>query len=123
MMSGRPFPAVVAAVLLLVIGISGLSAGVALIAAMGSARDVPPVGVGIGAAIGTYSALTTGAGVGLLLRRHAAWWLAVLTIGAGLLFLVGMVAVVLRTLDPVFAFGIVVWSVTLACLVAIHHRP
>ena len=114
-MHRRPLTLLVAALLLLIIGLSGVSAGISLIVAMGSARDVPLVGVGIGAAIGGYGVLTAVAGIGLLARRRWAWWLGIVSIAAGWLFLVGLV-VALGRLDPVFAGGIAIWSVTLACL-------
>ena len=113
----RPPTLLIAASLLLIIGLSGLSAGVSLILAVGSARDAPWVAVAIGAAIGTYGAVTTFAGIGLLVLFGWGWWLGTVSIGAGLLFQVGMV-VVLGGLDPVVAFGLLVWSLTLACLAA-----
>ena len=115
--SDRPASLLAAAGLLLIIGLSGLSVGISLILAMRSARDVPWVGVEIGAAIGGYGVLTMVAGIGLLARRRPAWWLGIVAIGAGWLFLVGLVVAV-GSFDPVFGFGILVWSVTFACLLA-----
>ena len=115
--TGRPASLLVAAGLLLIIGLSGVSAGFSLIAAMGFARDAPWVGVEIGAGTGTYGVLSTVAGIGLLARRRWAWWLGTVTIGAGWLFLVGLV-IALGSVDGVFAFGIAVWSLNIVCLAA-----
>jgi hypothetical protein len=76
---------------------------------------VPVVGVQIGLGIAVYGLLATVAGIGLLGRRRSFWWLAVATIGAGLVCVIGLIAI--TSLDPVFATGIVIWGVTLACLV------
>jgi hypothetical protein len=111
----RPFPLSLAAVLLLFIGLSGLGVGVTITQAM-SAPAVPVTGVEIGLGIAGYGLLATISGIGLLGRRPRFWWLAVATIGAGLAFQVGLVAI--TSLDPVFATGIVIWGVTLSCLVA-----
>jgi len=102
-------------VLLLVIGMSGLGAGITITQAMTGTPAVPVVGVQIGLGIALYGLLATVAGIGLLGRRLAFWWLAVATIGVGLAFVIGLIAI--TSLDPVFATGIVIWGVTLSCLV------
>ena len=114
-MTERPFPLALAAVLLLVIGLSGLGVGITITQAM-SAPAVPATGLQIGLGIAGYGLLATISGIGLLGRRRRFWWLAVATIGAGLAFQIWLVAI--SGLDPVFATGIVVWGVTLSCLIA-----
>ena len=114
-MTERPFPLALAAVLLLVIGLSGLGVGITITQAM-SAPGVPATGLQIGLGIAGYGLLATISGSGLLGRRRRFWWLAVATIGAGLAFQIWLVAI--SSLDPVFATGIVVWGVTLSCLIA-----
>lgn len=116
-MPGRPTSLLLATVLLLVIGLSGASVGVTLITAMASAPDVPSTGIGIGAGIAGYGAVAAIAGIGVLLRWRPGWWLGLATIVAGLLFLTWLI-VALGGLDAVFAFGLVVWAVTLVCLLA-----
>jgi hypothetical protein len=113
--TGRPFPLVLAAVLLLIIGLSGLGTGFTITQAMTGTPAVPVVGVQIGLGIALYGLLATVAGIGLLGRRRAFWWLAVATIGAGLVFVIGLIAI--TSLDPVFATGIVIWGLALSCLV------
>jgi hypothetical protein len=112
----RPSTLLLAAVLLLIIGLSGLAAGVTIVAAMANGPVVPFAGVGIGLGVAGYGVLATVAGIGLLGRHRSFWWLAVATIGSGLTLLVGLIAI--ASLDPVFATGLVIWGVTLACLLA-----
>ena len=102
----------------MIIGLSGLSVGMSLIAIMPPTVEPSGVGAGIGAAIALYGLAVTIAGVGLILRRaRGAWWLAVVLILAGLAVLVGL-TVALGGLDAMFTFGFVVWGLTLACLAA-----
>jgi hypothetical protein len=117
--SDRPSPLLLAAVLLLVIGLSGLGAGLTIVGAMTNGPVVPIVGMQIGLGIAGYGVLATVASIGLLGRRRAFWWLAVATIGAGLVLLVGLIGLIgLASIDPVFATGIVIWGIALACLLA-----
>ena len=115
-MIGRPFPLVLAAILLVIVGLSGMSAGLTIVQAMTTTPPVPLVGIEIGAGIAGYGVVATIAGVGLFARRRTFWWLAVGTIAAGLAFLIGLV--VIAALDPVVTSGIVIWGITLACLLA-----
>jgi hypothetical protein len=114
--TGRPFLLVFAAVLLLIIGLSGVGAGITITMAMIQGPDVPAPGIRIGLGITGYGLLAVVSGIGLLGRRRAFWWLAAATIGAGLAFLIGLIAI--TTLDPVFGTGLVIWGIALACLVA-----
>jgi uncharacterized membrane protein (DUF2068 family) len=115
-MDGRPLPQLAAIVLLLLIGCSGLAAGLTITLAMTNASTVPLPGVEIGTGIALYGALTAIAGAGLIWRRRWAWWLGFATIAAGGLFLAGLVIVVRG--DEVFASGILLLAVTLACLLS-----
>lgn len=114
-MSGR-FPLVFAAVLLLIIGLSGVGAGITITTAMIQGPDVPVVGIQIGVGMAGYGLLAAVSGIGLLGRRRAFWWLAAATLGAGLAFLIGLIAI--TRLDPVFGTGLVIWAIALACLLA-----
>jgi hypothetical protein len=114
-MDGRPQPLIAAIILLVLIGVSGLGVGLTITSGMLSA-GTPLVGVGIGAGIAVYGGLAALAGVGLIWCRRWSWWLGVATIVAGELFLAWLI--VLAGGDEVFAFGVVVWGVTLACLLA-----
>ncbi|MEA2548928.1 MAG: hypothetical protein QOE42_1526 [Chloroflexota bacterium] len=114
-MAGRPQPLSAAIVLLVLIGVSGLGAGLTITTAMTNA-GTPPIGVGIGAGIALYGALTALAGVGLMWRHRWSWWLGVATIAVGMLFLVGLIVRVGS--DEVFALGVAIWGVTLGCLLA-----
>jgi hypothetical protein len=110
----RPVPLVLAAVLLIIIGLSGLGAGLTIIQAMTGTSTAPVAGVQIGLGIAGYGLLATVSGVGLLGRRRRFWWLAVATIGAGLAFQVDLIAI--TSPDPVFATGLVIWGIALGCL-------
>ena len=114
-MDGRPQPLIAAIVLLLLIGVSGLGVGLTLTTAMTNA-GTPLTGVGIGAGIALYGALAALAGLGLIWRHRWSWWLGVATIVAGTLFLVTLIFYVGG--DEVFAIGVAIWGVTLACLLA-----
>ena len=115
-MDGRPLPQLAAAFLLLVIGGSGLAAGVTITMAMTKASTIPLPGIEIGSGVALYGGLTAIAGFGLILRRRWSWLLGVATIVGGGLFLVGLVVVLGG--DEVFSFGIALWGVTLTCLLA-----
>lgn len=114
-MDGRPQPLSAAIVLLVLIGVSGLGVGLTITSGMLSA-GTPLIGVGIGLGIAVYGGLAALAGVGLIWRRRWSWWLGVVTILAGELFLVWLIVLVGG--DGVFAFGVAIWGVTLVCLVA-----
>jgi drug/metabolite transporter (DMT)-like permease len=114
-MAGRPPPLSAAIVLLLLIGVSGLGAGLTITTAMMNA-GTPLTGVGIGLGIALYGALAALAGVGLIWRHRWSWWLGVATIAAGTLFLVWLMFSVGG--DDMFALGIAIWGVALGCLLA-----
>jgi hypothetical protein len=114
--TGRPYPLVLAAVLLVIIGLSGLGAGITIVQAIMKAPSVLLVGVQIGLGIAVYGLVTAIAGIGVFGRQRQFWWLAVGTIGAGLAFLIGLI--VITGLDPVVTSGIAIWGVALASLLA-----
>ena len=113
-MTDRPVPLVLAAVLLIVIGLSGLGAGFTIAQAMTGTPNVPVVGLQIGLGVAGYGLLAAVSGVGLLGRRRRFWWLAVATIGAGLALQVGLIAI--TSPDPVFGTGLVIWGIALVWL-------
>jgi hypothetical protein len=112
----RTVPLVLGAVLLVIIGLSGLAAGVTIVAAMTSAAAPPVVGLEIGFGIAIYGLLATGSAIGVFLRRRAWWSTGIATIVAGLVVLFGLAVAVGP--DPMFGSGIAIWGVTLACLLA-----
>ncbi len=115
-MDRRPLSLLAAAFLLMLIGGSGLAAGLTIMLAMTNASTIPLPGIEIGAGLALYGGLTAIAGLGLIWRRRWSWWLGVATIVAGELVLVWLI--VLAGGDDVFTFGIVLWGLTLACLLA-----
>ena len=114
-MDGRPQPLSAAIALLVLIGVSGLGVGLTITSGMLSA-GTPLIGAGIGVGIAVYGGLAALAGVGLIWRQRWSWWLGIVTIVAGELFLVWLIVLVGG--DGVFAFGVAIWGVTLACLAA-----
>jgi hypothetical protein len=120
LVSNRPLPLVIAIGLLLLIGLSGLLAGVTLIQTMAGATPVPAAGVAIGAGVAAYGFAATVAAIGLIGRRLAAWWAGVLVIGLGLVVQIALLLV--ARLDAVSAVGLAIWGLTLACLLAPASR-
>jgi hypothetical protein len=118
-MTTRPTPLFWAVVLLMVIGISGVADGAELVnVATGSLTSVA-----IGAGIGVYGLACAAAGLGIGLLRHWGWWLGLVSILIGLVVLVAIQGFAIGAgLDPVLAFGFVVWGVTLALLVTPDTR-
>ena len=84
-MMGRPPTLIGAAVMLLLIGISGLAAAADFLGLPGRSdlgADVVGAGVGMGLLIGAYSAAATVAGIGVIGLQRWAWWLGVATIAS-----------------------------------------
>jgi hypothetical protein len=126
-MTARPTTLVLGSALLVVIGLSGMAAaaGLRMLRAPASSEAaslarVPGViqsGGLIGGVMAAYSLAALVAGVGTWTGRRWAWLLGIATILVGL----GILAYCLVLLggpDPILDFGVVVWAVTLACLVA-----
>jgi hypothetical protein len=119
-MTARPISLILAAGLLILIGLSGMAAGGDLLATAKSgpevASDVRFAALALGTAIGSYGFAASLAGVGLVLLRRWAWRLGLVLVVVGLVLLV--VAIVAAGPDRVFTFGLAIWGATLACLVA-----
>ena len=119
-MTGRPITLILAAGLLILIGLSGMLAGADLLATAKSgaevSSDVKFAALALGSAIGSYGFAAALAGVGLVLLRRWAWRLGLVLVVSGLVLLV--VAVLASGLDRAFEFGLAIWGATLACLVA-----
>jgi hypothetical protein len=118
-MAGRPLTLIYAALLLFLIGASGIAAGGTMLGAAANgggslADDVRAAGVGIGTVIATYGFFAVAAGAGLILLKRWGWRLGLGLIAAGLVILVGIVAGI--GLDPVIGFGASLWAITFACL-------
>lgn len=108
----------VAVVLLLVIGLSGLSVGLGLMVLMANVVGSTWSGIAIGAGIALYGLAAVIGGIGIWLRRsRRGWWLAVATILLGMGVLGGL-SIVVGGLDREFGFGILVCGATLGCLLA-----
>jgi hypothetical protein len=107
-----------ATALLLVIGISGAFVGLQLLTALASAPQAAPgmtsSGVGISAGMAAYGIALVVAGIGLARRRFWGVVLGVLGIGAGALLLLGLLTIAED--DAVLLGGLVIWAVTLGCL-------
>jgi hypothetical protein len=112
-MTERPFSVVFGAVLLAFIGISGVGAGVELLAvSTGTA-----VGAAIGGGIAAYGLACVAAGIGLFQLRRWGWSLGLAAVVAGLAVLVWMQLIVIGAApDSVSAIGLIVWGVTLVLL-------
>ena len=123
-MTARPLSLILAAGLLLLIGLSGMAAGGGL---LGSVPNGPVVGVDVrgaalalGTTIAVYGFVTVLAGVGLLLFRRWAWRLGLAVAAIGLVFLAAAMSA--AGPDVVLGFGVAVWGATLACLLATDTR-
>jgi hypothetical protein len=119
-MTARPISLILAAGLLILIGLSGLAAGSLLLAAAKSgpevANDVKFAALALGTAIGSYGFAAAIAGVGLVLLRRWAWRLGLATVIIGLVLLA--VAIVAAGPDQALALGLAIWGATLACVAA-----
>jgi hypothetical protein len=124
-MTARPMTLIVAALFLLLIGASGMAAGGGLLG-VGLNTDAVPgdvrqAGLELGALIAGYGFATLLAGVGVLLRRRWAWRIGLIAMLVGLLAL-GAALSAVGQLDPILLFGIVIWGVAFACLLARSTR-
>jgi hypothetical protein len=123
-MTARPISLILAAGLLILIGLSGLAAGSDLLATAKSgpevASDVRFAALALGSTIGSYGFAAAVAGIGLVLLRRWAWRLGLVLVIAGLVLLV--VAIVAAGPDRVFTFGLAIWGATFACLLATATR-
>ena len=123
-MSARPIPLILAAGLLLLIGLSGMAVGGQLLGAAGtgtvSGVDIRGAAFGLGTTIAAYGFLSVVAAVGLLTLRRWGWRVGIVMTVLGLVGLGSAVAA--GGLDPILGFGLVLWGTTLACLFASETR-
>jgi hypothetical protein len=124
-MTARPVTLIVAAMFLLLIGASGMAAGGGLLGVglnnSTVTGDVRQAGLGMGGLMAGYGLATILAGVGLLLRRRWAWRLGLFAIVLGLVAL-GAAVMAVGQLDPILLFGVAIWGLTFACLLARSTR-
>lgn len=130
-MAARPTTLVLGSVLLVVIGLSGMAAGAGFLMLLAPGSDeaqrltrIPGVvqsGLAIGAVMAAYALAALVAGIGMWTGRRWAWILGIVTILAGLGILAYCI-VLLGGPDPILDFGVVIWAVTLACLLAAPTR-
>jgi hypothetical protein len=130
-MTARPTTLVLGSALLVVIGLSGMAvaAGFLMLLAPQSSdaanlARIPGViqsGAVIGGVMAAYALAALVSGIGTWTGRRWAWLLGIATILVGL----GILAYCLVLLggpDPILDFGVVIWAVTLACLLAPSTR-
>ena len=123
-MSARPIPLILAAGLMLLIGLSGMAVGGQLLGAAGtgtvSGVDIRGAAFGLGTTIAAYGFLSVVAAVGLLTLRRWGWRVGIVTTVLGLVGLGSAAAA--GGLDPILGFVLVLWGTTLACLFASETR-
>jgi len=123
-MIARPVSLILAAGLLILIGLSGMAAGGTLLSLVpdgaGMTADVRAAGLMMGTVIAAYGLVAAFAGVALLLLRRWAWRIGIMIATLGLIVLV--VALVAAGPDVAILFGIAVWGTALACLVSQDTR-
>ncbi len=123
-MSPRPISLILAAGLMILIGVSGMAAGGGLLGVAlngGSPADIRQVGLAMGSVIAGYGFIVVLAGVGLILFRRWAWRIGLLTMLVGLVALAGAMAGV-GSLDPMLLLGVVLWGLALVCLLVPSTR-
>ena len=109
----RPTSLGFAAVLLAVVGVSGLAVGIQLLSV--AAGTISGFAIAVG--VGIYGLACFVSAVGLFFLRRGGWWLglAAIVVGLGVLVWIQLIFIA-ADLDPVIGFGLVVWGVTLALL-------
>jgi len=130
-MTARPTTVVLGSALLLVIGVSGMAAAAGFLmllappsseaANLGRASGVVQSGALVGGIMAAYALAALVAGIGTWTGRRWAWLLGIATILVGLGILAYCI-VLLGGPDPILDLGVVIWAVTLACLVAAPTR-
>jgi len=130
-MTARPTTLVLGSALLLVIGVSGMAAAAGFLmllappsseaANLGRASGVVQSGALVGGIMAAYALAALVAGIGTWTGRRWAWLLGIATILVGLGILAYCI-VLLGGPDPILDLGVVIWAVTLACLVAAPTR-
>jgi len=111
-----------AAILNVIIGLSGLVVGLTLFVAIPAMAAASDVGFGAELVFGVplYGLAATLGGIGTWRRLWVGWTLAVVVDGLGLAVLIW--AVTLVGPDGVLLFGVVVWTLTLVLLAAPQTR-
>ena len=109
----RPASLGFAAVLLAVVGVSGLAVGIQLLSV--AAGTISGFAIAVG--IGVYGLACLVSGIRLSFLRRWSWWLglAAIVLGLGVLAWIRLILIA-ADLEPVIGFGLVVWGVTLALL-------
>lgn len=123
-MTLRPPSLILAAGLLILIGVSGMAAGGGLLGVAlngGSAPDIRQAGLALGTIIAGYGFITVLAGVGLVLLRRWAWRIALFTMLVGLVALAAAMAG-MGSLDPLLLLGVGLWGLALVCLLMTTTR-
>lgn len=119
-MNPRPFPLLIAASLLLVIGLTGLAAGGGLLGVAlntgSQSQGAADLGMAFGSMIAAYGFVTVLAGAALLLLRRWAWKLGIITVVIGM-FTLGNAVVASELTIPVLGVGLGVWLATFVLLV------
>jgi hypothetical protein len=88
---------------------------------LGRAPGVVQSGALVGGIMAAYALAALVAGIGTWTGRRWAWLLGIATILVGLGILAYCI-VLLGGPDPILDLGVVIWAVTLACLVAAPTR-
>lgn len=117
-MSPRPISLILAAGLMILIGVSGMAAGGGLLGVAlngGSPADIRQVGLAMGSVIAGYGFVAVLSGVALILFRRWAWRMGLVTMLVGLVALAGALAGV-GSFDPRLLLGVAVWGSALVCL-------
>ena len=118
-MTTRPFSLVFAAALLVFIGVSGVGAGLELLAV----ATGEPTGALIGGGIAAYGLACVAAGIGTFQLRRWGWLLALGSIAVGLGVLLWIQVLLIGSApDSVSLVGFVVWSLTLVLLLVPSTR-
>jgi len=113
-MTGRPASLVFAAVLLVFIGVSGVGAGLELLAVATGELTAALIGGGIAA----YGLACVAAGIGTFQMRRWGWLLALGSIAVGLGVLLWIQILLIGSApDSVSVVGFLVWGLTLVLLV------
>ena len=107
-----------ATALLIVIGISGAFVGLQLVIALANApqpvQGTSASGVAIAAGMAAYGIVLVVSGMGLARRRRWGVVLGAMAIGAGALLLLWLLTITED--DALLLGGVVIWAVTLGCL-------
>jgi hypothetical protein len=118
-MTTRPLSLILAVVLLVFIGVSGVGAGLELLAV----ATGEPTAALIGGGIAAYGLACVAAGIGTFQLRRWGWLLALGAIAVGLGVLLWIqILLIGSTPDSVSLVGFVVWGLTLVLLVAPSTR-